>query len=122
MFEGVMGYGRGSGLLQVVVPVEVGCILSRVPVWKNTRQTYFSFSKTPLLQHLVFLALVSRSGSQSVGLTRLQQLLTHAGAPSKAEATGALGRNRGGGLLSGERMIDRWSKNSDPHIRKYCFQ
>lgn len=94
MFEGVMGHRHGSGLLQVVIPVEVRHILSRVSIW-NT-QNIFLFSN--LLSNILsysFHAVVHR-----IILTRLQWLLTHAGAPSRPRLEAL--RRGGGGLLSSE--------------------
>lgn len=92
-----MGHGHSFSLLQVVVPVEVTHILSRVSIWNAHRQKTLSLSN--LLSNILsysFHAAVHR-----VVLTRLQWLLTHAGAPSRPRQ-GALRRNRGGLLLSSE--------------------
>lgn len=105
MFEGVMGHRHGSSLLQVVIPAEVTHILSWVSIW-NTQ--HISLSR-PAFQNILsswFHAAVHR-----VVLTRLQWLLTHAGAPSRPRL-GALRRNRGGGSLSSE---SKWMSVGPKH-------
>lgn len=93
MFEAVMGHRHSSSLLQVIIPVKVRRILSRVSIWNTHKNTFF-FSK---LLSSIFILLISHR----VFLTRLQCLLTHAGAPSRPRL-GALRRNRREGLFSSE--------------------
>lgn len=98
MFECVMGHRQRSSLLQVVVPVEVGDILSRVSIWNTHKQNSFLLSNllSKNISSYSFHAAVHR-----VALTRLQWLLTHAGAPSRP-TVGALRRSRGGILSSNQ--------------------
>lgn len=66
VFEGMMGHRHGPSLLQVVIPVKVTQILSRVSIWKAHKLLLFSSGLSKMLSYS-FHAAVDR-----VLLTRLQ--------------------------------------------------
>lgn len=95
MLEGVVGHRCGSGLLQVVVPVKVRHILTRVSIWNIHTHTHIYLKKTRLSSPTRWPTSYLAGFMQRFAvLTRLQWLLTHAGAPSRPRPE-ALWRNSG---------------------------